>query len=76
MDKPNVRLVLKNPQLRQFQMWREQIVSSGRKKDTERHREALKSGIIFSAMGNKVFFDPHLELQFFDFISCTACFLL
>jgi hypothetical protein len=35
---------------------------SGRKNDTERHREALKRGIVFSAMGKKVFFNPHVEL--------------
>jgi hypothetical protein len=43
-------------------MWREKIMRSGRKNDTERHREGLKRGIVFSAMGKKVFFNPRVEL--------------
>jgi hypothetical protein len=60
--KPNLRLGIKTRRIKQFHMWREKIMRSGRKNDTERHREALKRGIVFSAMGKKVFFNPHVEL--------------
>jgi hypothetical protein len=62
MDKPNLWLVIKKSAKEGNSTCGGKNTLSGRKNDTERHREALKRGIIFSAMGKKVFFNPHVEL--------------
>jgi hypothetical protein len=49
---------------------------SGRKNDTERHREALKRGIVFSAMGKKVFFNPHVELLSKKLALSFSCYMI
>jgi hypothetical protein len=64
IDKPNLRLDKQIAERGNPGFGRVNIAFSGRKNDAERHRGALERGIIFSTLGEHIFFCPRLELQF------------